>query len=87
MRDGYPRRELARVAIRAGLLPGRAGDHLRDTRGSGSECALCGETVSSEKVEVQIAWVPHPASGVEVFHLHPVCWSAWECERLKLETR
>jgi hypothetical protein len=84
MRDGYPRRELARVAIRAGLLPSRAGDQTRNTRGSGCECALCGETILSEEIEVQIACVTNPASGVEVFHLHAVCWSAWECERVKL---
>jgi hypothetical protein len=76
-------REKDQEAICNGRL--RAGRPDRATwkgTGSGAACALCGETVSPDKMWMEIEFTQR---GLDRYFLHPRCFSAWELERTKID--
>jgi len=74
----------ARDAIRAGRLPARAANRTFGGPGNGSVCAVCGEPVTSNQMELEIEFNRHGAApGLDRYHLHTKCFAAWETERKK----
>ena len=75
-------REKAREAIRAGKLPSRRPDRMWGGPGVGECCAICGELVTRDQLEleIQFAYVG-AADRLHDFHLHVQCFAAWELER------
>jgi hypothetical protein len=76
-------RKNAREAIYHGRLPGTRPD--RTTwfgTGSGAACAVCGETVNRDHIELEIEF-KHAELGKYTFHTK--CFSAWEFERDEVE--
>lgn len=74
----------AREAIRSGALPARPANRTFGGPGSGATCAVCGEPVTRNQMELEIEFNRHgTAPGLDRYHLHPKCFSAWELERKK----
>ncbi len=75
----------ARAAIRSGHLPARAPHRRFGGRGNGVICPVCGEVVASDQAEIEIEFNRHgPAPGLDRYHLHAQCFTAWESERRKV---
>jgi hypothetical protein len=75
-------REKAREAIQNGKLPTRSPDSTMGGPGCGEACALCGETLPRNQMELEAVFrqdgeIPE----THKYHLHPRCFAAWECER------
>jgi hypothetical protein len=75
-------REQARDAIRARKMPTRSYDRMFGGPGSEQPCAVCGKTLPGAEVEIELEFNRHGATpGIERFHLHRLCYAAWEFER------
>src|SRR5438309_4809187 len=75
-------REKAREAIRSGKLPTRKPDRTFGGPGMGKSCAVCGDTIPPEQMEVEIEFnLDGALAGRGSYHLHPWCLAAWEFER------
>jgi len=72
-------REKAREAIQNGKLPTRSPDSTMGGPGCGEACALCGETLPRNQMELEAVFGEIPE--MHKYHLHPRCFAAWECER------
>jgi hypothetical protein len=72
-------REKAREAIRAGTLPSRRPDATLGGPGFGGACALCGELLRRNEMEL----AARPGTS---YHFHPLCYLAWEFQRAEAET-
>lgn len=86
MPDEIQLREKARAAIRSGTLP--IAKPARTFGGPGSDvaCAVCGEPVTHDQMELEIEFNRHGvAPGLDRYHLHVRCFAAWEFERTKIE--
>jgi hypothetical protein len=80
-------REKAREAIRAGRLPSPRPDRTLGGPGSGGACALCGEVLQRDQMELAAEFDRRDAtpSLENSYHFHPRCYAAWEFERAKVE--
>ncbi len=88
MNDECILREKAQEAIRSGKLPTGRPDRTFGGPGSGIACAVCGERVMREQVELEIEFNRHGTTpGLDTYHLHPLCFAAWEFESHNLLTR
>jgi len=48
----------------------------------GKSCAVCGDTIPPEQMEVEIEFnLDGALAGRGSYHLHPWCLAAWEFER------
>ena len=75
----------ARAAIRNGQLPSRAANRRFGGRGNGATCPVCGEVVTPDQAEIEIEFNRHgPEPGLDRYHLHARCFTAWESERRKI---
>ena len=74
-------REKARAAIRSGKLPARRSDRMFGGPGSGQRCAVCGEPLPHEEVEIELEF--NQRDGLDQYHLHHRCYAAWEFERTR----
>lgn len=79
--DDHILRERAREAIESGKLPARSPDRIMGGPGCGDACALCGETVWRNRMELEPEFRDGEAPELHTYHLHPRCFMAWECER------
>ena len=80
--DDSSLREKAREAIQNGKLPAGSPDRIMGGPGCGEACALCGETLRRNRMELEAEFrqdgdIPESHK----YHLHPRCFAAWECER------
>ena len=76
----------AHEAIRSGNLPSRRADRTFGGPGNGDACAVCREPVRSNQMELELEFNRHGARpGLDRYHLHPRCFTAWELERAKIE--
>ena len=74
----------ARDAICNGALPARTANRTFGGPGNGAICAVCGEPVTSNQMELEIEFNRHGATpGLDRYHLHTKCLAAWELERKK----
>jgi hypothetical protein len=80
-------REKAREAIRTGTLPARRPDRRFGGAGGGGLCAVCGEPVTQDQMEVEMEFNRHGVTpGLDSYRLHPRCYMAWDFERTNGET-
>lgn len=83
MPDESSLREIARDAIQRKKLPAGRPDRITLTgAGSGAACAVCGETVNTDQMGVEIEF---KRAEVAKYFFHTKCFSAWgfECERIE----
>ena len=86
MRDELLLRDKARAAIRSGTLPTKKPDCTFGGPGSNAACAVCGDAIPREQMELEIEFNRHGATpAVDRYHLHPRCYAAWEFERTKVD--
>ena len=84
--DGFLR-EKAREAIRRRTIPAEAPDRRFGATGVGEKCAVCGERIGREQMELELEFNRHGATpGIDHYHLHPRCYAAWETERVGSNT-
>jgi hypothetical protein len=75
-------RAKAREAIRAGKLPSRRPDRTWGGSGVGVVCTVCDEAVTKDQLEMQVEFSHDGSSpGLDIFHIHVLCFAAWEFER------
>ena len=76
-------REKAREAIRAGTLPSRRPDGTLGGSGFGGACALCGELLRRDQLELAAVFESRDAAPAprNSYHFHPLCYLVWEAER------
>jgi hypothetical protein len=80
-------RERARERLRAGKLPVRAPDRTFGGAGNGEPCAVCGQLITRDQLELEIDVNRSGAtSGTDTYHFHTRCFAAWEFERTKVRT-
>ena len=78
-------REKAREAIRSRKLPIAKPDRMFGGQGSAATCAICGDAVRGDEVEIEIEFNRHGVTpGLDRYHLHQRCFTAWEFERTKV---
>ena len=71
--------ENASEGIEGGKLPNRRPDRIWGGPGVGADCILCREPVTCDEVEFEVEFArngTHP--GVDRYHVHVRCWTAWE---------
>ena len=86
MLDGIRLREQAREAIENGKLPARSPDRIMGGPGCGEACALCGRTLGRIQMELEAEYRQDgEAPELHKYHLHPLCYAAWEFERRETE--
>lgn len=83
MPDEARLRELARVAIRSGIIPTRPADRTWGGPGLGKACAICQQPVRKDEPELEIDFDQDGGSPCVTLHLHVRCFAAWEFERTK----
>jgi hypothetical protein len=76
-------REKAREAIRAAKLPSRRPDGTLGGLGFGGACALCGELLRRNQMELAAEFESPDATSRlrDSYHFHPRCYLVWEFER------
>ena len=71
-----------RDAIRNGRLPAMPANRTFGGPGTGAACAVCGEPVTRNQMELEIEFNRHGATpGLDRYRLHTKCFAAWELER------
>jgi hypothetical protein len=87
MPDERALRDAAREAIRTGVLPARSAIRTLGGRGSGERCALCGETIRLDQMEIELEFARRSGATTEIdnYRLHPQCCVAWERERASFD--
>jgi hypothetical protein len=79
-------REKARSAVEKGNLPGRPPDRTWGGLGVGATCAVCELLVTKDQMEIEVeVEFPHDGSAprLDKYHLHVLCFAAWEFERAR----
>jgi hypothetical protein len=78
-------RDKAREAIGAGRLPSRRPDGTLGGPGFGGECALCGELLRRNEMELAAEFNSRDGTpGLRnSYHFHPLCYLVWEFERAR----
>jgi len=72
-------RERAREAIRSGKLPARKPDRTLGGSGSQVDCAVCGELILRNQLELELEFKRHGVNpGLDSYHIHPRCLAAWQ---------
>ncbi|SRR6266436_20485 len=75
-------RDKAREAIQNGKLPARTPDRIMGGPGCGEVCAICGETLRRNQMELEPEFrAEGEIPELHKYHLHPHCFMALECER------
>ena len=87
MPNEAPVRDLARGVLQAGTLPRRDPDRTWGGKGVGLPCTVCGEPIPPTETEYELEFSHDGANpGLDRFHLHLRCFSAWEMERTSSRT-
>jgi hypothetical protein len=86
MSDEWALREKARQLIQGGTLPNRRPDRTWGGPGAGANCAICSVPVRRGEVEFEVEFARNGDNpGLDKYHLHMHCFTAWEFERLSLD--
>lgn len=62
-------------------LPNRRPDRVWGGAGSGAPCAVCGKTIGTEDVEIELQFTCDKGLDTGNYHVHAQCFAAWELER------
>ena len=81
MGDESVLRARVRDAMKTGSLPDHRPEHVWGGPGSGESCAVCGERVDKEDVELEVQFTPNQGAGATNYHVHAKCFAVWELER------
>jgi hypothetical protein len=74
----------AQEAIRAGKLPTRLPDRIWTGPGIGKTCPICDGPITTNQLEFEIQYARDGSNPeLDRYHVHVVCFSAWEFERTK----
>ena len=65
----------------SGNLPDRRPQRLWGGLGTGVSCAVCGKTVGTEEVEIELQFTADGGIGAASYHVHAPCFAAWERKR------
>ena len=71
----------AREAMKTGRLPDHRPERVWGGLGSGEPCAVCGEAVDKNDVELELQFASDPVAAATSYHVHAKCFGAWEVER------
>lgn len=71
----------AREAMKTGSLPDHRPERVWGGLGSGEPCAVCGEAVDKEDVELELQFASKEVAAATIYHVHARCFGAWEAER------
>jgi hypothetical protein len=86
MDDDCTLRAKAREALQNGKLPTRKPDRTLGGLGRGGACALCGEALTPTGMEIEMEFGrKRTTRRLDIYHLHPRCFVAWELVRGTLE--
>jgi hypothetical protein len=86
MNDTCTLREKVRDVIQAGKLPNRHPDRMWGGPGVGTGCAICSAPLKRDGVEFEIEFSRDGDDpGLDKYHVHILCFAAWESERQNLE--
>lgn len=80
MSDDSVLRAGAREAMKTGNLPKHRPERLWGGPGSGASCAVCGEIVGTDEVELELQFGPAEVPEAANCHVHARCFAAWEHE-------
>ena len=81
-------RDKVREAIRARKLPSRRPDRASSGPGVGEPCAICGEPIKPDQMELEIQFIRNGRSPhVKSHHVHLRCFAAWEFELERKSSR
>ena len=81
MGDESVLRARAREAMKSGNLPDHRPERMWGGPGSGAPCAVCGETVDKDGVELELQFTSDGGFDTTNYHVHAPCFAAWELER------
>jgi hypothetical protein len=77
-------REKARAAVRDGTIPNRRPDGSWARPGEDAICSICELPITIVQMEFELHFARDgDKSGVDEFHIHIRCFSAWELEQKK----
>lgn len=68
-------------ATNTGTLPDHRPARLWGGPGSGEPCAVCGDAVDKEDVELELQFTSDEGAGATNYHVHARCFGAWELKR------
>jgi hypothetical protein len=75
-------REKARAAVRDGTIPNRRPDGSWARPGGDSICSICKLLITFVQMEFELHFARNgDKAGVDEFHIHIRCFSAWEREQ------
>ena len=78
--------ERAREAIKVGRLPCQRPARSWGGEGTGAACAICGEQIGPKQLEYELEFTRAGSQAQARVHVHLQCCSAWELERLALQS-
>ena len=67
--------------ITVGKLPKHRPSALWGGPGSGKSCAVCGKTIETGDVEMELQFTSEGGTGTANYHVHARCYAVWERER------
>lgn len=75
-----------REVIQAGTLPNRPPRRMWGGPGVGADCTMCNVSIQRDELELEIEFArDNDADTVDKYHVHILCFAAWERARRKLE--
>lgn len=84
MSDEQALRRLAREAITAERVPMGAPKATWGGNGAGALCDICGLSIATHELGFEVEFLREAAPS-RIYHLHSLCFAAWELERHVLE--
>ena len=79
-------REKVRNVIQAGTLPNRPPRRMWGGPGVGADCTMCNLAIQRDELELEIEFAQGDnGDAVDKYHVHILCFAAWERERRKPE--
>jgi hypothetical protein len=75
-----------REVIQAGTLPNRPPRRMWGGPGVGADCTMCNVSIQRDELELELEFArDNDADTVDKYHVHILCFAAWERERRKFE--
>jgi hypothetical protein len=76
-------RDAVLETIRSGRLPDRCAERTWAGRGCGASCVVCSRPIDPGELEYELEFITADDAKPAVYHVHNVCYWAWETERRK----